>query len=150
MHPAKRMLLLPALAVALAAAGCGDSGKNDFIEGYNSATQPLGQLMTDLGGAGAATGAEGQAEAEQKLVKMADGLDDVEARLRELEPPSDAKDEYDRMLTALDENIAQVRTMAKAVKSGDLDTLTKATTEFSKKGTELVEAENALRSVVNG
>ena len=81
---------------------------------------------------------------------MADGLDDVEGRLRELEPPSDAKDEYDRMLAALDENIAQVRTMAKAVKSGDVDKLTKATTEFSKKGTELVEAETALRSVVNG
>lgn len=148
MHPAKRMLLLPALAVALAAAGCGDDGKNDFIEGYNAATQPLGQLMSDLGGA--TTGADGQAEAEQKLVKMADGLDDVEGRLRELEPPSDAKDEYDRMLAALDENIAQVRTMAKAVKSGDVDKLTKATTEFSKKGTELVEAETALRSVVNG
>ena len=150
MHPAKRMLLLPALAVALAAAGCGDGGKNDFIEGYNAATQPLSQLMGDLGTASAATGADGQAEAEQKLVKMADGLDDVEGRLRALEPPSDAKDEYDRMLAALDANTAQVRTMAKAVKSGDLDKLTKATTEFSKKGTELVAAEEALRTVVNG
>ena len=125
-----------------------ETAADDFVEGYNSATQPLGQLMTDLGGAGPP--APGQAEAEQKLVKLADGLDDVEGRLRELEPPSDAKDEFDRMLSALDENIEQVRTMAKAVKSGDLDKLTKASSEFSAKGTELVEAENALRTAVNG
>jgi hypothetical protein len=150
MHPAKRLLLLPAVAIALAAAGCGDDGKNDFIDGYNSATQPLNQLMGELGTASSATGAAGQKEARQKLTKLADGLEDVEGKLGDLEPPSDAKDEFDRMLKLLDENTDQVRTMAKAVGSGDVAELTKASAAFAEKGGQLVEAEQALRTVVNG
>ena len=145
-----RLLALPAVAVALAAAGCGGSDENDFIDGYNQATQPLTQLMTDLGGTTAATGAAGQKQAEQQLTKLADGLEDVEGKLDALDPPSDARDEFDRMLKALDANTAQVRTMAKALGTGDVDRITAASTKFAEQGTALVEAEQALRTAVNG
>jgi hypothetical protein len=145
-----RLLVLPAVALAIAVAGCGDDGKNDFIDGYNAATQPLTQLMTDLGSASSPTGAAGEEQAQRSLTKLADGLEDVEGELGALEPPSDAKDEYDRMLAALDANTAQVRTMAKAIGSGDLERMTAASTEFAQQGTALVEAEQALRTAVNG
>ncbi len=150
MHPAKRLLVLPALAIALAAAGCGDDGKSDFIDSYNQATQPLNELMGDLGTASSATGAEGQKEAEQQLGKLADGLEEVQGKLEALDPPGDAKDEYDRMLKALDANTEQVRTMAEAIGSGDVKELTEASSAFAKQGGELVAAEQALRTAVNG
>ena len=40
--------------------------------------------------------------------------------------------------------------MAKAVGSGDVAELTKASAAFAEKGGQLVEAEQALRTVVNG
>lgn len=150
MHRRISLLALPAVALAIAATGCGDGGKDDFIEGYNQATQPLTQLMTDLGSASSATGAAGQQQAEEKLTKLADGLEDVEGKLGALEPPSDAQDEFDTMLKALDANTAQVRTMAKALGSGDVDKITAASTAFTEQGTALVAAEQALRTVVNG
>ena len=81
---------------------------------------------------------------------MADGLEDVRAKLAELEAPDGAQDELDRMLASLEANTAQVRKMAKAVKSDDIEQLTAATQEFSTKGAELVEAEQALRTAVEG
>ncbi len=141
MNPTRTLLLAPVLALALAGAGCGSGEENDFIEDYNAATTPLTELTTELG-SGAPT--------QESLGKMADGLEDVKVRLAELDPPDDAQDELDRMLTALEENTAGVRKMAKAVKANDIERMTTATQEFSAKGAELVEAEQALRAAVEG
>jgi hypothetical protein len=136
---ATRMLVLgPVLALAFAA--CGNSDQNEFIDGYNEATAPLTQLTTSLSGA----------PSQEGLDKMADGLEDVRVKLAELEAPDGAQDELDRMLSSLEANTAQVRKMAKAVKSDDIEQLTAATQEFSTKGAELVEAEQALRTAVEG
>lgn len=136
-----RMLVLaPVLAIALAGAGCGSSEENDFIDGYNAATAPLTQLTTDLSGT----------PSQDSLDKMADGLDDVRAKLAALDAPDDAQDELDAMLASLKTNTAQVRKMAKAVKSGDVDKLTAATQSFSTEGAKLVQAEEALRAAVEG
>ena len=140
MNPTRTLVLVPVLALALAGAGCGDSEQNDFVEGYNAATAPLTELTTDLSGS----------PSPASLNQMADGLEDVKARLAELDPPDDAQDELDRMLTAIDANTEQVRKMAKAVKSQDVEKLTAASQEFSAKGTQLVEAEQALRTAVEG
>jgi hypothetical protein len=140
MNPIRTLLLVPVLAVAVAGAGCGNSESNDFIEGYNAATTPLTQLMTDLSGA----------PSEKSLTKMADGLEDVKVKLGELDPPDDAQDELDALLASLDANTAEVRKMAKAVKSDDVEKLTAATQSFSTEGAKLVQAEEALRAAVEG
>jgi aminoglycoside phosphotransferase family enzyme len=135
-----RFLLAPFVALVLfAAAGCGGSDSNDFVEGYNSATQPLAELTAGL--------SSGEPTANS-LNQMADGLADVKTKLAALEPPEGAQDELDAMLASIDESTAQVRTMAKAVKSQDVEQLTQATQEFSASGTELVQAEEALRAAV--
>ena len=140
MNPTRTLFLAPVLAVAIAAAGCGGSDQNDFIEGYNAATAPLTQLTTDLSGT----------PDQQSLDKMADGLDDVRAKLGALDPPDGAQDELDAMLASLETNTAQVRKLGKAVKSGDVEKLTAATQSFSTEGAKLVEAEQALRAAVDG
>jgi len=141
----KTLIIAPLLAIAIAAAGCGNSDSNNFIEGYNDATAPLQELTTDLGSA-----AGGGAGADAKLNQMADGLEDVKTRLAGLEPPDGAQDELDAMLKALDDTAAQVREIAKSAKSGDVEALTAAATELSTTGNALVTAENNLQAAVEG
>jgi hypothetical protein len=140
MNPTRKLLIVPALALALAGAGCGSSDDNAFVEDYNAATAPLAELTTSLGGS----------PSPDSLGKMADGLDDVRTKLAALDAPDDAQDELDRMLVSLEKSTQQVRTLAKAVKSKDIEKLTAATQEFSTTGTELVQAEEALRAAVEG
>jgi hypothetical protein len=140
MNPTRTLFLAPVLAVALAGAGCGSSESNDFIDDYNAATTPLTQLTTDLSGT----------PSEDSLTKMADGLADVKTKLGALDPPDDAQDELDALVASLDKNTAEVRKMAKAVKSKDVEQLTAATQAFSTEGAKLVQAEEALRAAVEG
>jgi hypothetical protein len=146
MKPIKRVLL-PALAVAaLAAAGCGGDD-NDFVADYNAAVAPLQRLTSDIaGGAGLATGPG----AQRSLVRMADGFEAVEGRLRLLEPPGDVREELDGMIAALDASGEQVRTMADAAETGNLDLLTAEAQAFSTQGAALVRAETALRTAIGG
>jgi hypothetical protein len=141
------LAVLPVLAVSLvAAAGCGGSDDADFVDGYNNAVEPLNTLMQDIG----PTDATDPAAASQSLNKLADGLEGVRADLAELEAPDDAADELDRLLTSLDKGTDQVRDMAAAAEKGDVQKLTSATTKFSKTGTDLVTAEQQLRTAVEG
>ena len=139
MNHTKKLILAPVVALLIAAAGCGGSDDNDFIEGYNSATKPLTELTAGLG-SGTPTAAG--------LNQMADGLADARTRLAALEAPEGAQDELDAMLASIDQSTAQVPTMANAVKAKDVQQLTEATQEFSASGTELVQAEEALRAAV--
>src|ERR1700754_2841477 len=138
MNPTRTLLLVPALAVALAGAGCGSSEDNDFIDSYNAATAPLTELQTSLAGA----------PDEQSLDKMANGLEDVKGKLASLDAPDDAQDELDALVAAIDTNTAEVRNMAKAVKAKDVEQLSAAAESFSSEGQKLVQAEEALRAAV--
>jgi ABC-type transporter Mla subunit MlaD len=141
----RKLIIAPLVALAIAAAGCGGSDSDEFIESYNEATAPLQELTSELGSA-----AGGGAGAEKQLNQMADGLDDVGNKLAALEPPDDAQDELDAMVGALEDTTAQVREIAKAAKSGDVEALTAAATELSNSGTALAEAETKLKTAVEG
>ena len=142
--PRRLAALLPILAVSAAVAACGGSDDADFVDGYNKAVAPLNTMMSDLG----STSAGDPAAASKSLNQVADGLDEVKTKLAALEPPSDAKDEFDKMLGALETGTDQVRDMAAAAKSGNIEKLTKATSDFSATGTDLASLEQQLRQVV--
>ena len=142
--PRRLAALLPVLAVSAAVAACGGSDDADFVDGYNEAVAPLNTMMTDLG----TTSASDPAAASKSLNKVADGLDEVRTNLAALEPPEDAADEFDQMLGALGKGTDQVREMAGAAKSGNIEKLSKATTDFSATGTDLVKLEQQLRTLV--
>jgi hypothetical protein len=141
------LAVLPIIAVSLVtAAGCGGSDDADFVDGYNSAVQPLSTLMQDVQPADASD----PKSAADSLNKMADGLENVHTKLSDLDAPEDAQDELDRLLTSLEKGTAQVRDMAAAAENGNLEKLSSATQDFSKTGTDLVAAEQQLRTAVEG
>jgi hypothetical protein len=141
------LAVLPVLAVSLvAAAGCGGSDDADFVEGYNSAVEPLSTLMSDIQPANATD----PNAAADSLNKLADGLDNVHTELSGLDAPEDAQDELDRLLTSLEKGTDQVRDMAAAAENGNVEKLSSATQKFSKTGTDLVTAEQQLRTAVEG
>jgi uncharacterized protein YoxC len=141
----RKLTLAALLTLAIAAAGCGNSDSNEFIEGYNEATAPLQELTTGLGSA-----TSGGAAAEAKLNELADGLEDVKVKIADLEPPDGAQDEVDAMLTAVDDMTAQVREIAKSAKSRDVKALTAAATELQTTATALGTAEADLKAAVEG
>jgi hypothetical protein len=132
------------LTVAVGAAGCASSEDVEFVDGYNAAVAPLSTTMSRL----SASLAGDPAAASKSLDRVADELVDVRADLRALDPPDDAADEFDRLLDALAKAPRQVHAMARATKDGDLKRLSKATTDLSRTGTELVTIEQELRDVV--
>jgi hypothetical protein len=146
----RRVLITAAVVAALAVAGCGGSDGQDFVENYNDAVAPLQKLTTTLqtGTSANLTDAKSVDAAERDLRKVADEFDAVGGRLRALEAPSGAQDELDRFLTSLDANSGQIRQIARAVKSRDPQRLSSAAAEFATQGTQLVEAETALRNAV--
>ena len=142
--PRRIAALLPVLAVSAAVAACGGSDDAEFVDGYNKAVAPLNTMMTDLG----TTSPSDPSAASKSLNQVADGLDEVRTNLAALEPPADAADEFDQMLGALDKGTDQVRDMASAAKSGNIEKLTKATADFSATGTDLAKLEQQLRTLV--
>src|SRR5918995_268585 len=104
------LILVPALAVA----ACGESEDNDFREGYNTAVKPLSELNSGIGSS--INGAEGQSNAaiRKEFQNLADKAQETRDNLSELDPPDDAKQEFDALLAALDDGTADLNAVAKA------------------------------------
>jgi hypothetical protein len=140
------LILVPALAVA----ACGGSEDNDFREGYNTAVKPLSELNSGIGSS--INGAEGQSNAaiEKEFQKLADKAQQTRANLSELDPPDDAKQEFDALLAALDDGTADLNAVAKAAGSNDPAKAAEAAQDLVKSGTKIQEAETKLQQAVDG
>jgi CHASE3 domain sensor protein len=84
MNPTRTLLLVPALAIALAGAGCGGSENNDFIDSYNAATGPLTDLQSSLAGA--------PDDAQDELDALVAAIDKNTAEVRNMADAVKAKD----------------------------------------------------------
>ena len=78
------------LLVLLAVAGCGGGSDDSFTKDYNEAVKPLSELQTG-GGTSAA-----------QFDKLADRTGETRDNLADLDTPSDAQDEMDKLLAGLD------------------------------------------------
>jgi hypothetical protein len=136
MSHARKLLLAPLLALGLAGAACGES---EYIAGYDAATAPLVRLSSEHGAG---------TPSQNGLAQMAAGFHDARSRLAAFESPDSAQDELDRTLAAIDASREHVRMLAVAVESGDADRITAATRDYADGGSELLEAEAALRFAV--
>jgi hypothetical protein len=150
MRTPRRIVLVAAVAGTLAVAGCGGGGGEDFVKSYNEAVAPLQELTTTLQASTTANLSDGKAvdKAAGDLTRMADEFDAVGERLSKLDTPDGAKDELDAFLASLDANSGQIRKVAKAVESRDVQKLADATQDFATEGQKLVAAETALRTAV--
>jgi hypothetical protein len=154
-HPARGVLgasLRPfstalAVVLALALAGCGDddSDTDGFSQGYNTAIERLSQVNQDL--AGLRNSRSTRAIAHQ-FEDYATALERTRADLSGLKPPTDAADEFDAVLTALDEAVRASRRAAHAARAIRPAGQRRAVRDLQRAAEELSEAEDALRRAV--
>jgi uncharacterized protein YukE len=127
-----------ALLVLLVVAGCGGGSSDSFTEDYNKAVRPLSQLRSDLGTSAA------------QFDKLADRTDQTRANLADLDPPSDAQDEMDKLLSGLDRVTRDLNGVADAVRSKDPVKQQKAAKRLVESSSEVQQAETALQQAVEG
>ena len=84
-----RVLAVFLAAVALVAAGCGGSDKEDYEEEIDKVGQTLDEQFTEIGRDIQASG--GLKRAAPEVEKGAEALDDAVADLEEIDPPDDAE-----------------------------------------------------------
>jgi len=139
------------LALAVPAAGCGgDDDTDQFREDYNAAVDRLSKVNTDIGQAtGGASGQSNSAIAKQ-FQRIADTAEETRNKLAKLDPPEDAKEEFDSLLSALDKGIDDLEAVSKAAKKSDPAAAAQAVQSLSKSGQEITAAENALKQAVDG
>lgn len=137
-----------ALALVVPAAGCGGNDSNEFREDYNAAVNKLTKINTEIGTA--TSGGQSNAAIAKELDGIADAADKARADIADLEPPEDAKKEFDTLLAALDTGVEDLRTMAKAAKSNDPAKAQAAAQDLVQSGQEITTAENALKTAVDG
>jgi hypothetical protein len=146
----------PWIVVALAlvaggfACGGGDNSDDEFKQQYNDAIRPLSQLGDDV--VASLGGAEGQSDRE--IANQFDELSDRFARTRRnlsrLDPPEDAKDEFDELLGSLNEAVTDLRAVASAAREGDPAEAEEATNDLVDTGQRVRRAQDAFRDAVGG
>ena len=132
-------LTSPVIAlVLLAVAGCGGDSGDSFTEDYNKAVKPLSELNTGMG-----------TDAKQ-FDKLAERTGETRDNLAELDPPEDAKDEMDQLLSGLDDVTHDLSGVANAVRSKDPVKQQDAAKQLVKSSAAVQQAETALQKAVQG
>ena len=137
------------LAIALPAAACGGDDSDEFREDYNAAVENLSKVNDDIGQAGGDAGESNQ-QIAKKFDEIADTAEQTRTDLAALEPPEDAKEEFDELLAALEKGVADLRAVADAATSNDPAATTQAVSDLSESGAEITKAEAALKDAVDG
>ena len=141
---------LAALTVALPAAGCGGDDSDQFREDYNAAVDKLSRINSDIGSAaGGAAGQSNDAIAKE-FDKIANTAEQTRSDLADLDPPDDAKEEFDELLSSLEQGVDDLRAVAKAAKDNNPAEANKAVQDLARTGQEITDAENALKKAVDG
>jgi hypothetical protein len=126
-----------ALLVLLVVAGCG-GGNDSFTEDYNDAVKPLSELGANVG---SSAGEFDRLAAKTK--KTRDNLAD-------LDPPDDAQDEMDKLLSGLEGVTRDLSAVADAVRAKDAAQQADAAKQLVKSSAEVQQAESALQQAVEG
>jgi hypothetical protein len=135
---------------AIAVAACGEDEDNAFKEDYNTAVKPLSELNADIGESlGGAAGQSNDAIAT-KFQELADKAQQARDNLAELDPPEDAKDSFDELLSSLQKGADDLRAVSEAAKDGDPQAARQAAQDLVSSGQDIQKAETALQNAVDG
>jgi chromosome segregation ATPase len=126
------------LLVLLAVAGCGGGSDDSFTEDYNDAVKPLSELKTDMGSNAA------------QFDKLAERTGETRDNLADLDPPEEAQDEMDKLLSGLDRVTEDLSGVADAVRSKDPVKQQDAAKRLVESSADVQEAESALQKAVDG
>jgi hypothetical protein len=141
------LLLIPALAATLAAAGCGSGSKNDYVQSVNKAEASLQKSLSGLSGIGASSSG---AQVATQLEQGGSALDAAADDFNKIKPPDDAKHAHGKIVDGLHKLAGTFRDAAKSAKSNDLTAVAKTLTDVgtSEGAKELQAAQDEL--VANG
>jgi 23S rRNA A2030 N6-methylase RlmJ len=126
-----------ALLVLLALAGCG-GGNDSFTEDYNRAVKPLSELQGALGNSAG------------EFDRLADRTRQTRENLADLDPPGEAQEEMDRLLTGLEGVTQDLSAVADAVRSKDPVKQQRAAKRLVESSEAVQQAETALKQAVEG
>jgi cytochrome P450 len=146
-------LLLAALMLVLAAlvaAGCGqdDDTADQFRDGYNAAIQRLNAVNSDIEESGEELATKPGPQIAREFDRIAETAAQTRADLAQLEPPEDARDEFDELLAAIKDGAANIRAVADAARRENQQQFLDATKALSESGEEISAAENELKDAV--
>jgi hypothetical protein len=138
------------LFAALAAAGCGgdDDTADQFRDGYNAAIQRLNAVNTDIQEGGEELASKPGPQIAREFDRIAETAAQTHADLAQLEPPEGARDEFDALLSAIEEGAANIRAVADAARKENQQQFQDATRALSESGEEISAAENELKDAV--
>jgi hypothetical protein len=126
-----------ALLVLLVVAGCG-GGNDSFTEDYNDAVKPLSELGANVGSSAG------------EFDRLAAKTKQTRDNLADLDPPDDAQDEMDKLLSGLEGVTRDLSAVADAVRAKDPAEQADAAQQLVKSSAEVQQAETALQQAVEG
>jgi 23S rRNA A2030 N6-methylase RlmJ len=138
------------LAVAVAFGGCGGDDSTQFRDDYNAAVARLAAVNTQIAQATASAAPQSNRRIAREFRRIARTADRARRRLARLDPPKDAKAEYDRLLSALRDGVRDLDAVAAAARRDDPRAARRAVRSLGRSGEEITAAENALRKAVDG
>jgi hypothetical protein len=147
-----RLAIVIALAalLTLTAAACGGDDSDQFREDYNAAVDRLSKINTDIGTAAGGASDQSNKAIAKEFNQIADTAEQTRSRLSDLDPPEDAKDEFDKLLSALGTGVEDLRSVAKAARANSPQEANQAVKKLAQTGQEITEAETALKIAVDG
>ena len=138
------------LTAALAAAGCGDDDDtaDQFRDGYNAAIERLNDVNANIDESGEELASKPGPQIAREFDRIAETAAQTRADLAELEPPEGARDEFDALLTAIKDGVANIRAVADAAREENQQQFLDATEALSESGEEISQAETELKDAV--
>lgn len=139
----RHLLIIPALAAALVAAGCGSGSKNDYVQSVNKAEASLQKSLSSLSSISASSSG---AQVATTLESGGNALDAAADNFNDIKPPDDAKHAHGKIVDGLHKLAGTFRSAAKSAKTNDLQAVAKALTDVttSDGAKEIQDAQNEL------
>jgi acyl-CoA reductase-like NAD-dependent aldehyde dehydrogenase len=138
------------LLAALVAAGCGDDDDtaDQFRDGYNAAIERLNDVNSNIEESGEELASKPGPQIAREFDRIAETAAQTRADLAELEPPEGAGAEFDALLTAIQDGVANIRAVADAARKENQQQFLDATEALSESGEEISQAEAELKDAV--
>jgi DNA repair exonuclease SbcCD ATPase subunit len=145
-------LAASALALALGAAGCGGGGDDadQFREDYNAAVDRLNEVNTNIQESGQSIASQSGEEIAEDFNRIAETAEKTRQDLEDLDPPDDAQQEFDRLLSSVEEGVQALRATAEAAREENQQRFLEAAQRLSQTGEKITDAESALKQAVDG
>jgi hypothetical protein len=139
-----------AAALSFGAVACGDDDADAFKEDYNAAVKPLSEANSDVSGAIGGEADQSNAAIAKDFEGLAQKTRLTRDNLAGLDPPEDAKDAYDDLLSALKQGTADLRAVAEAAKDSDPVAARTARDSLESSAEDIRKAESRLQRAVDG